>query len=43
MDHATNSLWKALKQDMVSKERKVDSTALRKAGCSERLIARLEN
>lgn len=43
VDRATNNLLKALKKDMARKEGGVDSGKLRKAGYSERLIARLED
>jgi hypothetical protein len=42
LDHATNNLLRALKQDMRKKEGRVDSDKLRKDGYSDRLIARLE-
>jgi hypothetical protein len=42
LDHATDSLLKAVKEDMLKEEGRVDTEALRKAGYSERLIARLE-
>ena len=42
LDHATNNLLRALKQDMLKKEGRVDSDKLRKDGYSDRLIARLE-
>jgi hypothetical protein len=42
LDHATNNLLRALKQDMLKKEGRVDSGKLRKDGYSDRLIARLE-
>ena len=41
-DHATNNLLRALKQDMLKKEGRVDSDKLRKDGYSDRLIAKLE-
>ncbi len=42
LDHATNNLLRALKQDMRKKEGRVDSDKLRKDGYSDRLISRLE-
>lgn len=42
LDHATNNLLRALKQDMLKKEGRVDSDKLRKDGYSDRLIAKLE-
>jgi hypothetical protein len=42
LDHATNNLLRALKQDMLKKEGRVNSDKLRKEGYSDRLIARLE-
>jgi hypothetical protein len=42
LDHGTNNLLRALKQDMLKKEGRVDSDKLRKDGYSERLIAKLE-
>jgi hypothetical protein len=42
LDHATNNLLRALKKDMLQKEGSVDSDKLRKAGYSERIIAKLE-
>jgi hypothetical protein len=42
LDHATNNLLRALKQDMQKKEGRVDSDKLRKDGYSDRLITRLE-
>jgi hypothetical protein len=42
LDHATNNLLRALKQDMQKKEGRVDRDKLRKDGYSDRLIARLE-
>jgi hypothetical protein len=43
LDHATNNLLQALKQDMLEKEGSVNVEKLRKDGYSERIIARLEN
>lgn len=42
LDHATNNLLRALKQDMQKKDGRVDSAKLRKDGYSDRLIAKLE-
>lgn len=42
LDHATNSLLRALKKDMVKKEGRVDSAKLRKDGYSDRLLSKLE-
>jgi hypothetical protein len=42
LDHATNSLLRALKRDMKEKEGRVDSDKLRKDGYSERLINKLQ-
>ena len=42
LDRATNNLLKALKQDMVRKNGRVNSEKLRKEGYSERLISKLE-
>ena len=42
LDQGTNNLLRALKQDMLKKEGRVDSDKLRKDGYSDRLIARLE-
>jgi hypothetical protein len=42
LDHATNSLLRALKNDMLKKEGRVDRDKLRKEGYSDRLLARLE-
>jgi hypothetical protein len=42
LDHATNSLLRALKDDMLKKEGRVDRDKLRKEGYSDRLLARLE-
>ena len=43
LDHANNNLLRALKQDMLQKEGRVNSEKLRKDGYSERIIAKLEN
>ena len=42
LDHATNNLLRALKQDMQKQEGRVDRDKLRKDGYSDRLISRLE-
>ena len=42
LDRATNNLLKALKQDMVRKNGRVNSEKLRKDGYSDRLISKLE-
>lgn len=42
LDHATNNLLRALKQDMRKKEGRVDYDKLRKEGYSDRLLAKLE-
>ena len=42
LDHATNNLLRALKQDMRKKEGRVDYDKLRKDGYSDRLLAKLE-
>ena len=42
LDHATNNLLRALKQDMRKKDGSVDFEKLRKDGYSDRLLARLE-
>ncbi len=42
LDHATSNLLRALKQDMLKKEGRVDREKLRKEGYSERLLAKLE-
>jgi hypothetical protein len=42
LDHATNSLLRALKKDMVKKEGHVDYARLRKEGYSDRLLAKME-
>jgi len=42
LDHATNNLLRALKQDMLKEEGRVDADKLRKEGYSDRLLARLE-
>jgi len=40
--HATNNLLRALKQDMLKKDGRVDYEKLRKDGYSDRLLAKLE-
>lgn len=42
LDHATNSLLRALKRDMIEKDGRIDRNKLRKDGYSERLLDRLE-
>ena len=42
LDHATNNMLRALKQDMLKKDGRVDREKLRKEGYSDRLLARLE-
>ena len=42
LDHATNNLLRALKQDMQKKEGRLDSDKLRKDGYGDRLLAKLE-
>jgi hypothetical protein len=42
LDHATNSLLRALKRDMMTKEGRVDRDKLRKEGYSDRLLTKLE-
>jgi len=42
LDHATSNLLRALKQDMLKKEGRVDRDKLRKDGYSDRLLDRLE-
>jgi len=42
LDHATNNLLRALKQNMQKKEGRVDRDKLSKDGYSDRLITRLE-
>jgi hypothetical protein len=41
LDHGTNNLLHALKQDMLKKEGRVDYDKLRKDGYSDRLLAKL--
>lgn len=41
LDHATNNLLRALKQDMRKKDSHVDYDKLRKDGYSDRLLTRL--
>ena len=41
LDHATNNLLRALKQDMLKKEGRVDYDKLRKDGYSDRLLGKL--
>ncbi len=42
LDHATNNLLQALKRDMLKTDGRVDREKLRKDGCSDRLLDRLE-
>ena len=42
LDHASNNLLRALKQDMLKKDGRIDYDKLRKEGYSERLLAKLE-
>jgi len=42
LDHATNSLLRALKQDMLKKDGCVDRDKLSKEGYSDRLLNKLE-
>jgi len=42
LDHASKNLLRALKQDMLKKEGRIDYDKLRKDGYSERLLAKLE-
>lgn len=42
LDHATNNLLRALKQDMQKKEGRVDRDKLRKDGYGDRLTTRFE-
>jgi hypothetical protein len=42
LDHATNNLLRALKQDMLKKDGRIGRKKLRKDGFSEHLLARLE-
>jgi hypothetical protein len=42
LDHGTNNLLRALKQDMQKKDGRVDYGKLRKDGYSDRLLAKLE-
>jgi len=43
LDHATDNTLRALKQDMLKKDGRVDIAKLRKEGYSERLLAKLEH
>ena len=43
LDHATNSLLRALKRDLLKKEERVHVDKLRKEGYSDRLLNRLVN
>jgi hypothetical protein len=42
LDHATKNLLRALTEDMLKKDGRIDYEKLRKDGCSERLLAKLE-
>jgi hypothetical protein len=42
LDHATNNLLRALKQNMLKRQGSVDYATLRKEGYSGRLLAKLE-
>jgi hypothetical protein len=42
LDHATENVLRALKQDMLKRDGRVDCEKLRKQGYSERLLAKLE-
>jgi hypothetical protein len=42
LDHATKNLLRALKEDMLKKDGRIDYEKLRKDGYSERLLAKLE-
>jgi len=42
LDHATNNMLRALKQDMRKQDGRVDYEKLRKDGYSDRLLAKLE-
>ena len=42
LDQATGQLLKSVKQKMLKKQGRVDYAKLRKDGCSERFLARLE-
>lgn len=42
LDHVTDNLLRALKQDMGKKDGRVDYEKLRKEGYSDRLLAKLE-
>ena len=42
LDHASNNLLRALKQDMLKKDGRINYDKLRKDGYSERLLAKLE-
>ncbi len=42
LDHASNNLLRALKQDMLKKDGRLDYDKLRKDGYSERWLAKLE-
>jgi hypothetical protein len=42
VDHGSKNLLRALKQDMLKKDGRIDYDKLRKDGYSERLLAKLE-
>ena len=42
LDHATNNLLHAVKQEMLKKQRRVDYGKLRKDGYGERILAKLK-
>ncbi len=42
LDHASKNLLRALKEEMLKKEGRIDYDKLRKDGYSERLLAKLE-
>lgn len=42
LDHATNNLLRAVKQEMLKKQGRVNYDKLRKEGYSDRLLDRLE-
>ena len=42
LDHATNTLLRALKRDMLKKGGRIDRSKLRKDGYSDRLLDSLE-
>jgi hypothetical protein len=42
LDHASKNLLRALKEEMLKKEGRIDYDKLRKDGYSDRLLAKLE-